>query len=160
MALDPSRYAALKAAMLAETDPAFVSARDSGAVGLIADFYNAAATPAFIVWKSLVSLKDVGDKFNGSEFSGLSTANVSRLSAFADYSQEGINPALADRRQFFDDVFSVGGITKAALLVLWKRDARRIEKLYATGTGSSASPAILVFEGTVDGNDIIQARDR
>lgn len=64
-------------------------------------------------------------------------------------------------RAFFDDVFSgAGGTnTRAALLVLWKRLATRIEKLFATGTGSDAVPATLVFEGEVSVQDIIEARN-
>lgn len=36
--------------------------------------------------------------------------------------------------------------------------ARNVEKLFATGTGSTASPANLVVEGTVSGDDVETAR--
>jgi hypothetical protein len=58
-------------------------------------------------------------------------------------SQTGINPSLADRRQFFDDIFSgAGGVnTRANLLALWKELATRAQKLFSTGTGTDAAPA-------------------
>jgi hypothetical protein len=41
---------------------------------------------------------------------------------------------------------------------LWKRLATRAEALYATGTGSDGSPAILTFEGRITPLDVDQAR--
>jgi hypothetical protein len=71
-----------------------------------------------------------------------------------------VNPSIASNRAFFDDVFSgAGGTnTRAALLALWKRLATRGEKLYATGTGSDASPATLVVEGAISARDVEEAR--
>ena len=71
-------------------------------------------------------------------------------------SPSGVNPSLAERRAFFDEVFSVaaGATTRAQLLALWKRPATRTEKIFATGTGSDASPATLTFEGSISGTDV------
>ena len=71
----------------------------------------------------------------------------------------GINPSLATVRQFFDDIFSVaaGASTRAALLALWKRFATRGERVFATGTGSDATPGNFVLEGSMDAWDIIRA---
>jgi hypothetical protein len=117
----------------------------------IADAYNLAASPAFTVWKTTVSITEVGDKFNGAELAALTTGNQSRLQTIALYSGAGVNPSLADRRAFFDDVFSGAGgtVTRGALLALWKRLATRAERLYATGTGSSSTPGTLVEEGAL-----------
>ena len=157
MALDVAQLATLKAAIAAETDSTFVTLRTAGSTGAMAAWYSDLAVPAFIVWRTLVSLKEVGDAFNGAEFSGLSTAEVSRLSAFADYTPTGINAGLADRRQLFDTVFSTGGITKASLATVWRRSANRVEKLFATGVGTTVAPAVLVFEGSISYTDIQKA---
>lgn len=118
----------------------------------IARLLNLAASPNFTVWKSNVPIGDVGKAFNGGELAGLTTGNQSRLQTLAVYLADGVNPSLASSRQFFDDVFSGSGgaNTRAALLVLWKRLATRGEKLFATGTGSDASPATLTWEGDID----------
>ena len=90
----------------------------------------------------------------------LSSLNATRLQTIALYSPAGINPSMSDRRTFFDDVFSgAGGVnTRAKLLALWKRNANRGEKLFATGAGSDAVPATLVIEGTIAVQDILLAR--
>lgn len=127
----------------------------------IANVYNAVVvSPSFTVWKTNVGLTAIGNKFNGTELAGLTTGNQTRLQTIAQYSADGVNPSLADRRAFFDDVFSGAGgnITRPALLALWKRLATRGEKLFATGTGSDASPATMTFEGLIALEDVQAAR--
>jgi hypothetical protein len=142
-------------------DPA-LAAQPNNADGntAIAAAMNLAASPAFTVWRTNVSLRDVGAAFNGSELAGLTTANQTRLQTIALYLTAGVNPSVASNRAFFDDVFSgAGGTnTRASLLVLWKRLATRAEKLYATGTGSDAVPATLVVEGALTFRDVEEAR--
>lgn len=122
--------------------------------------YNQVASPDFTVWKSNVPIGDVGKAINGTELAGLTTANLTRLQTIAIFSASGVNPALADQRQFFDDIFSgAGGTnTRASLLILWKRLATRGEKLFAVGTGSNLSPATLTFEGRITTEDVLLAR--
>jgi hypothetical protein len=111
----------------------------------IAKAYNAPASPAFTAWKTSVTITEVGDKINGGELAGLSSLNNTRLQTVVILSQGGVNPSMADRRQFFDDIFSGAGgaTTRASLLALWKTLATRVQKLFAAGTGSDASPATL-----------------
>ena len=155
MALTPAQYLTLKAAIAAETDPTFVAERINGETGAMAAFYNTDST--FIVWKTLINLSTIGNAFVGTEFSGLTTANVSRLSALAEFSAQGINPSTADRRQMFADIFGVNSATNVALIALWKRAAKRGEQLFATGTGTNATPGLLVFEGNISNDDILTA---
>ena len=160
MALTSQQLQALKADILADS---LLNAKPNNSDGAfeIATAYNLTASPAFTVWKTLVSIKQIGDKFNGTELAGLTTANQTRLQTVALFSAEGVNPSLVDRRQFFDDIFSgVGGATtRANLLVLWKRLATRAEKLFATGTGSDPSPATMTFEGNLSYQDVLTARN-
>jgi hypothetical protein len=131
---------------------------DEAAVNLL----NAtAAGPNNVCWKTNVTIRDVGDKLNGTELAGLSSLNHTRLLTVVTISTEGINPSLADRRQFFDDIFSGAGgaTTRANLLALWKRTMTVGEKLYATGTGSDASPATLVEENDVTIANVSEARN-
>lgn len=126
----------------------------------IAAVFNLPAVPDFIVYKSNVSLDDVGEAFVASGLSTMTGANNDRLVSFALYNSQGVNPARADHRQFFDDVFSPasGASTRAALLALWKRKATRAEKILATGTGTDASPATLGFEGALTIADVESVR--
>ena len=145
-----------------------VQIKDTGNNGdhnqAVAGWYNGLASPPWTVWKILVSITEVGRKFNGAELAGLTTANVQRLTCIALFSSGGVNPSLPDQRAFFDDVFSGAGgnITRPALLALWKRLANRIEKLLSTGTGSDPMPATIntagFLEGTISGTDVEEAR--
>lgn len=148
MALTQAQKTSLKTDIIAATDPACVALENDPAnpdkAAAVAALYNlAAAGPNNIGWKKLVNISEVGDAFNGTELAGLTGTNNDRLRTLAMYSPNGVNPSLANRRQFFDDVFSgAGGTnTRAALLALWKRTLTRAQKLFSTGTGSDASPA-------------------
>lgn len=160
MALTTAQLATLKADILADPVLAAKPLNSDGAFD-IAKAYNLAASPAFTVWKTLVPIGEVGKAFSGSELAGLTTGNQSRLQTLAQYLADGVNPSILENRQFFDDVFSgAGGVnTRAKLLALWKRLATRGEKLFATGTGSDASPATLVFEGQISYQEVEQARN-
>lgn len=127
----------------------------------LAKVLNLQATPSFTVWKTNVSINAVGKAFNGTELAGLTTGNQTRLQTLALYLASGVDPSNAGNRAFFDDVFSgAGGTnTRAALLALWKRFATSFEKIYATGTGSDASPATLVVEGAVTASEVQAARE-
>lgn len=158
MPLTTAQATTLKAAIAAETDVTLVAFRLGGSTGSIAEWYSL-ADPAFVVWKTNVPVNSVGDNMVGTEFAGLTSLNATRLQTIAQYSPNGINPSLADRRQFFDDIYSGAGgaLTRAKLLILWKRAALRVEKLYATGTGTDTTPATLVFEGRITNSDVLQA---
>ena len=125
----------------------------------IAQELNQAATPAFIVWKTNVARNEVGKAFVASALAAITAGNNDKLANFAAWN-ESVNPSRADQRAFFDDGFSVaaGASTRAALLALWKRSANHVEKLFATGTGSDASPATMVVEGSISYQEVEQAR--
>ena len=120
---------------------------------------NEPASPAFIVWKTAVQRNVVGKAFVATALAAITAGNNDKLNNFAAWN-EVIDPSRLDQRQFFDDIFSVaaGASTRAALLALWKRSATVLEKLYATGTGSDASPATMLVEGTIGYQEVEQAR--
>jgi len=160
MALTSQQLQTLKTDINANTAsyPGAIAQRDGNT---IAAFYNAAASPAFTVWKSMVSINLIGKSFDNAELAGLTTANQGRLQTLAMYLAGGVDPSQATNRAFFDDIFSgAGGTnTRAKLLTLWKRLSTRGEKLFASGTGSDAVPATLVVEGNLTGQNILDALD-
>lgn len=154
MALTSQQKTTLKADILANGDANALY--QAGNLQGLADLYNALASPAFIVWKSAVPKDEVGKAFQASALAAITAGNNDKLANFAAWN-DVVYPWRADQRAFFDDVFSVaaGAGTRAALLALWKRSATRAEKLFATGTGSDASPATLVVEGPLSYTDFV-----
>lgn len=159
MALTTQQLSIVKADILATPELA-VQPMNADGHDAIAKYYNTIASPAFIAWKTGVPIGDIGKSFNNTELAGLTTVNHTRLQTLAIYLAGGVNASIASNRAFFDDIFSGAGgvLTRAALLALWKRNAKRIEKLLASGAGSDAVPATLTFEGNVSFQDIEAAR--
>lgn len=160
MALTTEQLPTLKAAILAETDPTFVEYRSQGAVGAMADFYNQPST--FVVFKTSESLDAIGRTINYVAFEALTTANLEKLNTFKALNAITVVPARSDVRSFFGNVFSgaLGGqgqATRDALEALWRRFAKRGERLYATGTGTTLAPGVLVYEGDVSIDNVVQA---
>lgn len=156
MSLTPAQLVTLKAAILAEPDSQFVLLRQAGATGAMAEFFNGASTT--VAWKSSVTIRETGQAFNGTEWAGMTTANHTRLQTVAQYLMV-YSAVLADVRAMFNDIWSGAGgaITRAALLVLWKRFVTRGERIFATGAGTDALPATLVFEGSITNDHIVRA---
>ena len=156
--LTTAQLITLKAAILAETDVAFVALRTANNEAGMASWYNADAAPVFIAWRTAVTTRETGQAFNGGEWAGMTGANHTRLQTVAQY-LESYSPALSDIRAMFNDIWSGAGgtLTRASLLALWKRSAKRVEKLFAAGVGTDAAPASLVFEGAITAQHISDA---
>jgi hypothetical protein len=156
---------ALKADILADPalEPRF-RANDPDGLQMIADAYNAPASPAFVVFKKAqppVRVEEIGDAIDATELDNLTSVKLQRLQTFAAYSGGTINPSTQDRRDFYDKVFAGtdGTVTRPRLAALWRRNATRAEKLFATGTGTTASPATMTYEGPVSVADVLNARN-
>jgi hypothetical protein len=159
--LTTAQLQTLKTAIAAETDPTFVGYRTNGDNSQMAAWYNGAST--FVVYKSSIPMPDVGKVLNYDAVGALTSANTARIQTFEQLNQVSFKPS-ADVRSFWDATFSgalagQGQATRDTLVALWKRFATRCEKLYATGTGSDASPGALVFEGAIAWTDITDARN-
>lgn len=157
--MTPAQLTTLKAAIAAETDPAFVALRTSGATGAMADWYNIAST--FVVRKRSVNTSSIGPVLNYVAVSNLTTINRDRATTFIILNPVSFVPT-ADIEAYFDTTFNgtlggEGANTRAALQALWRRLATRGERLFATGTGTTVAPGVLVFEGAVTNDDIVQA---
>lgn len=157
--LTPAQKTALAAHIAASPDLNVIPNTYDGAFE-VARLMGLPAAPAFTVWKSSVPKSEVGKAFIASALAAITSGNNDKLANFAAWN-ETVEPWRADQRAFFDDVFSVaaGASTRAALLALWKRGANRAEKLFATGTGSDASPATMGFEGSLSHLDVYAARN-
>lgn len=157
MALTASQRQLLKAAIDGTPELAALPNTPDNAFA-IAEYFNALASPAFRVWRTNVSTKDVKNAIVWTEYIGRS---VGEKSAFELMISNGvINAADPNIRQGIVDVFSgpAAAVTRANLTNISKRDATRGEKVFATGTGTDASPATMTFEGALSYQDVQDAR--
>ena len=126
----------------------------------IARVYNLASSPAYIVWRSQVTADETGNAWNGTDIDGMSSLNMQRLQLLLASSRDGVyDMRRSDRRDGFENPFgaNVNNASRVAMRTAWKRTATRAEALFATGTGSDATPAITTQEGTLSYLDVQSA---
>lgn len=136
----------------------------------IAKAYNLTATPDFWVWRSSVTkseyVQGVGPE--GTTFTWVGNGFITRAAgeqmAWAEIFNhvQACNPSLPNVRQAFTDIFSGTGnaaTNRTHMTAVSRRKATRGEKLYASGTGSTASPATMGFEGQITFQDVYKARN-
>ena len=179
--LTQAQLLALKTSIFAQTDLTFVDLRNQGATGLMAEWYNASST--FVVWRSVTPLAEVADAITWAAFTPADAPdgsalwqtralacqgfqfNVQNMLLIAQQSG-GVASGKTKVRQGWQDSTqaipsAAGGANQSAgwaqIRLAMQRTARRGEALYATGTGTTASPGSLVYEGVISDSDVIQA---
>lgn len=166
MPLTTAQLQTLKADILA--DPVLNAfPNNSDGAFEIAKAYNLEATPVFWVWRTQLSKREVTSNVSpdGTTFSFPALISRSAGEQFGWgqvwNSTLECDPSLPNVRQAFADIFSggTGAAQRAHLLAMARRPASRIEKLFATGTGTTGSPATMTFVGPIPYSDIEQARN-
>jgi len=174
--LSPEQSATLKADILA--NPAVASFVSSGADSLIADWYNQATSPAYVVWNKYTDVNAILDAINwanltpatstsdtttvysnkallcqGKQFN-LQTIVSGRQSIDATKSnvRSGLQDALTNVPSKADGTNQSAGWVNVQTAM--QRTANNLEKVFSTGTGTTASPGITTVEGTIDYNEI------
>lgn len=160
MSLTQSQQETLKT--FVEADPV-LSLKPATAQGAyeIAQELQAIASPAFTVWKSSVAQDEITQNgFAWAEVDSLTVGQARIWEWLFDNSSSTINPSKPNVRQGISDCWK-GNAAKLAVGVAvlghCKRSANIAEKLFATGTGSDASPATMSIEGSVSYNEVGQA---
>ena len=165
MALTSAQLTTLKAAILA--DPVLAAfPDDSDGAFAIAAALNLAATPTFWVWRTRLSKADITDVESVDATNWSWTAYIARSAGeqagFREmFAVDGtVNASKPNVRQGFADVFSggQGSAQRTHLLAVARRPATRAEKLFATGTGDTGSPATMTVVGALSYQDVMQAR--
>lgn len=156
MVLTTQQKQTLKALALA--DPQAILLMDGNSDIELAAGFNGNSTK--VVFKTSVSTAEVGKNFEATSLSAMTSGNNDRLVSFAMWNPQGVDPTRIDHRQFFDDVFSPasGAGTRTRLYALWRRLATRAESALATGTGTDASPALLIYEGKLSYSEASEIR--
>jgi hypothetical protein len=169
MPLTSAQLATLKTDILADPALAAKPNNEDGAFD-IAAAYNATAAPDFWVWRSKVSKDELVGTVgpDGTTFSWTATGYITRAQGERDafnaiFSEAGfVNPSMANVRTAFGDIFSGTGnaaLNRTHLLAVARRKSTRGEKLFASGTGSTASPATMTVEGNLTISDVLNARN-
>ncbi len=154
--MTPEQLTTLKAALLADQALAqwIVDYRDD----LIRDYYNAPADPAYIVWRSSVTQDEIMQNgFDWVRVDNLSVGKARIWEWLFDNGSTSINPSKTNVRAGIDEVWKGTApdlAVRAAVYVHCKRAANRVERLFATGTGSDAVPGVMAFEGEISTSDV------
>lgn len=132
-----------------------------GYAAIIADALNVKASPSFTVWRTSVPLDEV--MRNGMDWTRVDNLSVGKARIWDWLSRLGtLNPSQPNVRAGIDATWvgtAADLAVRAAVYLHCKRFATIAEKLFATGTGSDADPATLVFEGSMSADDVAQARE-
>jgi hypothetical protein len=146
--MTPAQLTTLAAAIRADTDPAVVAALDIRNDVLLQDLYNAAST--FIVWRSTIPVEEYRNAITWTEVDALTTGSKYRIWEWMTGNMTlPLESGKSSVRTGLADCWGVSTTTRAALLTLAKRPATKAEKLFVTGTGTTATPGALGWEGRV-----------
>lgn len=149
--MTPEQLSTLKAAVIADPTLSAVGRNDTELARLL----NLPTT--FVGWRTNVTIDEIGNAWMGTDIDGMSALNMQRLQLLLASSTTGLfNMARADRRAGFENPFgtNVNNASRVAMRAVWKRFATRAERVFATGTGTDATPGTFGFEGQVTINDI------
>lgn len=166
MALTPEQAAIVKADILANQVLSAFPLSNAGSYE-IAKLYNLPASPAFWAWRTSVNEQDIVSKPGPDATTWSWSVYIARSQGERDAwarifnSSHSCNPSLENVRLAFSDIFSgaSGAAQRTHLTAVCRRLTTRIERLLATGTGSTLSPGLLGYQGPVTSDDIQYARE-
>ena len=173
MPLNAQQAAQIKADILANPDLNIQPGPDVPDISqAIANLYNQNASPDWWAWRRSVTkteyvseLGPSGTTFSWSGSGGFIARSANEQNAWRELfnGTNSVNPSLANVRQAFADIFSGSGAAavanRAHLTAVSRRLASRVEKLLGIGTGSTAVPGLLGYEGPITASEIEYARN-
>ena len=154
MYLSPEQQTTLKAAILA--DSALNQIYTDGDLGALASALNADSST--IVWRTSVTKDEIMQNgFDWVEVDNLTVGKARIWEWLFDNQTSSINPAKGNVRAGITECWK-GTAAKlavqAAVFGHCRRPATVLEKLFATGTGTTVSPALLGVEGDISWYDL------
>ncbi len=156
--LTSEQMAVLKASILAATDQATIDARTVGDTQALASLYNATASPAFYVWRPVLTSAQARAAISGGDgLAQLDNLTAGKRDSLLWVFDADTFPANATQRAAIENLCGTQNTLKAAIAAAQKRTVTRAERLFATGTGSEASPGALGWEGSLSGDDVASA---
>lgn len=163
--LTPAQRAALKAAILTETDPMFVAARAVGDVDRMAAWFNAPAPSGESAWRHDVSARDLDEASDYTSFDAVSAGKRDAWTLFLQYAPRDFGEPR--NRKTVIDVWGPSNNAAApafAILTTCTRPVTRVERLLGgaadetAGTGAGAVTARdLTWTGPLSGYEVALA---
>ena len=154
--MTPEQYQTLANHVRANTDPAIVAALPLRNDGQIQEWYN--VDSAFVVWRSSLTAEQARIAIANSDGLGqLDNLTVGKRDSLLWVLGGDTTPANTTQRTAIENLCGTQTALKAALLAAQKRLANKAEAIYATGTGSTAVPGTLGWEGELSVNDVSTA---
>lgn len=146
--LTPAQMAGVRSAACADTNTARPMMLAGDANALIG-WLNADST--FVVWRTRLTRDEAtGDGFDWAQADNLTTGQARIWEWLFDNDRRATNPSSASVRAGISEAWK-GTAAKLAVatfvLAASKRPANNIERALATGTGTTATPGLLTFEG-------------
>lgn len=166
MPLTSAQLTTLKAAILTETDPTFVTWRNAGAHGAMSEFYNVTATPVERAWRSSVTAQELDEGSSITSFDALSAGKRDAWMLFLEYAPRDFTKNKV--RAVITDVWGASTATNTVAYGIYNtvatRDISRGEKLLgglttqSEGSGAGTVTAKkLAWEGRITSDDIYNA---
>lgn len=159
MTLSANHLQALKTELLNDPTGLGYAQHIARSIGALVLLLNAATT--FIVWRTRVTQDEImGNGFDWVRVDNLSVGKA-RIWEWLFANRERVfNPSKANVRAGVAECWkgtAADVAVRDAVLEHCKRAANRAEQIVASGTGSSVSPGLLTFEGTVTVDDVVDA---
>ena len=163
MSLSNEQLPTFRAAIDAETDPVMLARLNSGDLHGVADWYNEPGT--FVVWRTDLSEEEIVSNTSAEDTVWdwslyISTSIAEKMAWERIFAGTGaINPSIDHVRAGIGEIFSGPQYTaqRTHLLAMAKRNATRVEGLFATGTGTTITPGKLVYEGFINYRNVQKA---
>ena len=157
--MTPDQHAILRAAIIANPVWAAYPNTNDGAYDL-AVLLNRPAEPEFIVWKTNVSVDEI--MRNGMDWAQVDNLTVGKARIWDWLGRQGyFNAAKLNVRAGIDECWKGTAAllaVRAAIYVHCKRPATWIERIFATGAGTTSEPATMTFEGSITYPEVYAAR--
>lgn len=155
---------ALKADINASLDPLVIAARAAPRNDQeLSRLYNLTAVPQYVVWRTRVTQDEI--MLNGFDWTRVDNLGIGKARVWEwlfDNAAKAIDSSKPNIRAGIDQVWqgvAADLAVRAAVFVICKRDCNRVERLLATGIGTTITPGLLVFEGTVSPQQVSDAME-
>lgn len=133
--------------------------QNSDTAFFIADELNKESPDGFVVWKTSVPVDEI--MRNGLDWTRVDNLSVGKARIWDWMTRlNEINPSKVNIRAGIDATWVGTAADLAVRAVVYthcKRNASVVEKLFATGTGTSQTPATMAYEGPIQYQEIITA---
>ena len=158
--LTPAQLTTLKAAILTETNAAFVTFRQQGATGAMAEWINGTLQPNVTAWKTAATAAELDEGADYSAFDSVAAGKRDAWAMFLQYAPRDMSKAR--NRKVVTDVWgnaTAGSVGESVLLAATRKITRGEGYLGGTATASTnnVTARSLSWEGSISNDDVIQA---